>query len=140
MVAPAVVAGAFGLAKQVAGIVDQAVQDKDLALEINRDIMQATFEFTSTIQTSEHVPGYVKFLYALRDVIIPLLRPVGSGLLSAYAVYAAHKGVTLDPVIHGMLAAAFPGWMASRHVNKQSEQRTKRVNAQIESNNYFDMD
>lgn len=140
MPAPAVIAGAFGLADKIASIIDQTVTDKDLALQIKSKALEASIEFSKSIQTGEHVPGYIKLLYALRDVIIPMLRPAGGAALSAYAVYAAHKGVQIDPVIHGMLAAAFPGWMTSRHFNKESEQRTERIKTQVDADRYLDMD
>ena len=59
----------------------------------------------------------------------PLWRALGSGLMTACAAYAvATPEIILCPITEAAFTAAFPTWMASRHLNKNKEQdeKTKR--------------
>lgn len=117
----------IGLARDITSVVSEFVQDKDLALKIQQAVFEKTMDFTIAIQTAEHVPAYIKFMYALRDVILPTLRPIGAVMLSATAAYMGVKQIPISPAMEAMMGAAFPGWMLSRHFNKQEEQKTEQA-------------
>jgi hypothetical protein len=57
-------------------------------------------------------------------------------------VYAHVKGIQIDPVTHGMLDAAFPGWMGMREVGKhrdaKEETRRQEVRALARVDEPFD--
>lgn len=119
----------LNLANGIISVIDQLVEDKDLASQLKLKALEQTVEYNTAILTSESVPIGVKYLLAFRDIVIPLLRPVGSAALSAFAAYAAVKGITLDPVVQAAFAGAFPGWMASRHVRLKQQEITKQEEA-----------
>lgn len=118
------ITGITNLGSKILDIVDQYVEDKDASLKVKSAVFQATLDFALSIQTGEHVPTGVKYLYALRDVVLPLLRPVGAAAMSGFAAYAAYKGIEIDPAVNAAMAAAFPGWMYSRHVTKVEAEKT----------------
>ena len=77
------------------------------------------------ITTTPRIDAFVKLLYAIKDVIIPMMRPLGAAAMTAFGIYAHYKGLDLDPVMHGIFDGAFPAWGTSRHINKQTETKAK---------------
>lgn len=74
-----------------------------------------------TITTTPNIDAFVKVLYAIKDVVIPMLRPLGSAAMTAFGLWAHYKGLDIDLGLHALMDSAFPGWMTSRHINKQTE-------------------
>jgi len=110
--------------KGVIGVVDQLVEDKDKKNELIYKIMEMQNQLNLTVLQLKTVPwvdAMVKILFAVRDLIIPLLRPVIAAALTGFVAYAEVKGITLSPAVEAAFAAAFPGWMYSRHVTKTKE-------------------
>lgn len=104
------------------GVVDQLVEDKDKKNEIVLKIAELQNQLSVQLVQTQTVPwvdGTVKLLFAFRDIVIPLFRPVVATAMTAYVVYAEVNGITLSPMVEALFASAFPGWMASRHVNKK---------------------
>ena len=125
---PILITGAFELGKKLLDIGDQFIEDKDKKAEYAFTIAKLSQEFSNTIlttTTNPKVDALVKVMYAMRDVIIPLFRPLGAALITAFGLYAHNKGIEIDPVIHGTLDAAFPGWMTGRQVHKSQEIKAK---------------
>ena len=118
------------LGQSIFGVIDQLVDDGDLAAKLKNGILEKQIEFSTTVLTTSTTPrmdAAVKFMYALRDVIIPMFRPLGSLAVTAFAAYATAKGIQMDPATQAVMGAAFPGWMYSRHVQKKTE-----ANAEVE--------
>lgn len=137
------VTAGFNFGEKVVGVISEWVEDKDLAAKLAFEVTKLNQAFSLEVlktQTTPKVDALVKFAYAMRDVIIPLfqdviiplLRPVGSAAVTAFGVYAHMKGVSIDPTTHALLDAAFPGWMASRHAEKarKDKEETERVRVQ----------
>ena len=116
------------LGQSIFGVIDQLVDDGDLAAKLKNGILEKQIAFSTTVLTTSTTPktdAAVKLLYAMRDVVIPMLRPFGSAAMSAFAAYAAVKGIQMDPATHAAMASAFPGWMVSRHIQKKTEANTE---------------
>jgi hypothetical protein len=110
--------------KGVISIVDQLVEDKDKKLDATIKIMELQNALAINLMSQKTVPwvdATVKLLFAFRDVVIPLFRPIVSALLTGYAAYAATHGMTMNPVVEAALASAFPGWIVSRGIEKKGK-------------------
>jgi hypothetical protein len=108
--------------KGVIGIVDQLVEDKDKKLDATIKIMELQNALAINLMSQKTTPwvdATVKLLFAVRDVVIPLFRPIVSAMLTGYAAYAAANGITMNPMVEAALASAFPGWMAARWSEKK---------------------
>lgn len=114
------------LGSKALGILDQWVEDKDLRATLAFELTKINNEFLSNVYASEAVPGYVKFLHAVRDLIIPMFRPIGGLALTGFAVYATTKGIELPGWLTAVLAASFPGWMVGRQVEKKRDGKAVR--------------
>ena len=113
-----------GIFKGLFGVVDQLVEDKDKKNEIILKISEMQNQLNLTLlqqKTTPWVDATVKLLFAFRDLVIPLMRPIIGALMTGYAAYAETQGVALSPVVQAALAAAFPGWMYSRHSEKNGK-------------------
>jgi hypothetical protein len=120
----------IGLARDITGVIDQAVDDGDLRAKLKNAILEKQMDFSITVLTSTATPGYVKFMLAMRDFILPMLRPVGAFCLTAGTGYLAYKGVEIPEYLMAAAGSAFPGWMVSRHANKSQEQKEKTRRAE----------
>lgn len=115
------VAGAF---KQIFGVVDQLVEDKDKKNELIVKLAELQNQLSLQLIQTNTVPwvdATVKLLFAFRDIIIPLFRPLIGAALSGYAAYAQANGIPIDPTVQTIFASAFPGWMASRFMEKSKK-------------------
>lgn len=113
------------LISPVANIADKLVMDKDKyaelqfkRVELKHDKEMKLLETTTT----PTIDAWVKLLMAFKDVILPMFRPVGSAAMSGFAIYCRIEGIELPPTAEALMAAAFPGWMTSRHMGKKKEQ------------------
>ena len=114
------------VAEGALSIIDQLVDDGDLAIKLKHEMQTLLL----TTKTSGFVDGTVKILMALRDIVIPMLRPVGAFYLSYMGVDMATAELAANgdiSALSGGLATAFPAWGASRHANKNNEQKTQRA-------------
>ena len=105
------------------GVVDQLVEDKDKKNEIVLKIAELQNQLAlQLIQTSTvpWVDATVKILFAVRDIILPMFRPVVAAAMAAYVVYAEINGITMSPMVEAMFAGAFPAWGASRWSEKKA--------------------
>lgn len=113
------VLGVFG---KLFGVVDQLVEDKDKKNEIILKMAELQNQLSVQLVQTQTVPwvdATVKILFAVRDIVIPLFRPLISAAMAVYIVYAETNGITMSPMVEALFASAFPGWMASRHVTKK---------------------
>ncbi len=103
------------------GIGKELIVDKDKQIEYAFKIAQlqaGLAEKMLTMTTTPKTDAFVKILYAVKELILPMLRPIGSLVLTGFGVYAHMKGYQIPEYVHVILDGAFPGWMASRHVEK----------------------
>jgi hypothetical protein len=123
MIALPVIDAVAGVFKGLFGVVDQLVEDKDKKNEIFLKMAEMQNQLNIVLMQLKTVPwvdATVKLLFAFRDLVLPLLRPVVGALMTGYAAYAETNGINLSPVVQAALAAAFPGWMYSRHTEKRN--------------------
>ena len=114
----------------IVGIVDKFIVDKDKYAELQNKKIEMENSYKVALLNKTTTPktdAFVKLLLAFKDIILPLFRPVGSLLLGAVVLYFHSVGNPLPPELALLLGGAFPGWMASRHVAKKEEEKTKRV-------------
>lgn len=99
------------------------IDDKTKQMEFATEVAKLGLQTQQVIledKTSPFVDGLVKLMYASKDVLIPLLRPLGSAALSAFSAYCAYKHIDLGSM-GIVMGAAFPGWMASRGIEKLTD-------------------
>ncbi len=113
------------VAESALSIIDQFVDDGDLALKLKNELQVMLL----TTKTTGFVDGFVKIMFAFRDLILPLLRPLGAFYLTTLGVDMGIAELAAEGNISAMsvgLTAAFPGWMGSRHVDKSNKQKLER--------------
>ena len=107
------------IVKGLIGLGSEFIEDKDKRNEFNYKAMELNNQMNLAIMNKETHPwvdAAVKLLYAFNS----LWRPLGSAAMTGFAIYAWAKGIEIDATGHTILASAFPGWMTSRHFNKQN--------------------
>ena len=107
--------------KGIFGVVDQLVVDKDKAAELKVQLAQMQSSLNAQLLTTQTVPwvdATVKILMAIRDLVLPMFRPILGGVLTGLAVYFEYKGIPINPTLQAVMAAAFPGWMVGRQIKK----------------------
>jgi len=126
-------------AESAFNIIDQLVDDGDLAVKLKHEMQIQLL----TTKTEGFVDGFVKVLFAFRDLILPILRPVGAFYLSYMGVDMAQAELAVNgdmSALSGGLAAAFPAWGASRHQNKNKSETERTKRAKIVSSTDYDPD
>lgn len=116
---------AIDAVRELAG---EYIEDKDKKNELMYKVQELEFKLRETLLntvTTPWVDGFVKILIAFRDIILPMLRPVGSFCMTAFGLYCHYKGIDIDGATHAMIDGAFPAWGVSRHANKQKEEEEK---------------
>ncbi len=112
-------------AEGIVSIIDQFVDDGDLALKLKYEMQQTLL----STKTEGFVDGFVKLMFAFRDLILPILRPVGAFYLTYMGVDMATAEMAAGGDVSAMsasLTAAFPAWGGARQMNKGQEQRIKQ--------------
>lgn len=105
------------------GLGKSLIEDKEKQAEFAYKIAELQVQVQEkilTMTTTPRMDAFVKFLYALKELILPLMRPMVSTCLSGFAAYAAYKHIDLGP-LNVVFGAAFPGWMASRGIEKLTD-------------------
>lgn len=115
--------GISDIISNVIGLGKTYIESKDKQVEFAEETMKLGFQLQEhilTMQTTPKMDALVKFMYAFKEMIIPLMRPVISAGLSGFAAWAAYKHIDLGSM-NTVLGAAFPGWMASRGIEKLTD-------------------
>lgn len=136
------------LIDNISNLAGEFIEDKDKRNELIFKVKELEFSLREALlktKTTPFVDGFVKILIAFRDIILPMLRPVGAFYLSYMGVDMAQAELAAGgdvSALSGGLAAAFPGWGASRHVNKNKEQEemTKRHKKEESDPFWYDED
>lgn len=103
------------------GLVSEWITDDDLRAKLDFEGEKLRFELDKVLlSTTTHprVDALVKILIALRDIVIPMLRPVGSMALAAFGAYCLSNDIELSDTLQVVLFGAPVGWGVSRHVEK----------------------
>jgi len=117
----------------ITGLFSELVDDDDLRAKLEFETDKLRFELDKVLlstKTNPYVDGFVKVLIAFRDIIIPMLRPLGAAYITYMGIDMGMEELAFDGEVSAFtvgLSAAFPSWGVSRHVNKQNEQKTERA-------------
>ena len=112
------------LISPVTKIADKLILDKDKYAEIQLkrlELKHKSQDKLLSITTTPKIDAFVKLLVAFNDVILPLLRPLGSACMTGFVIYCEAQDIELSAATEVVMAGAFPAWMASRHKNKSDE-------------------
>lgn len=122
-------------------LVSEWIDDDDLRAKLEFEKEKLKFELDKTLlgtSTTPKVDAFVKLLIATRDIIIPMMRPVGSLALAGFAAYCAANDIMLPDYVQVMLYGAPVGYGVSRHNDKKEKEKTKR--AKIKQEELYDED
>lgn len=112
------------LISPITSLISEAITDPDKKAEIELELARlesgVRTELLRTVTTPK-TDAFVKVLIAFRDIIIPMLRPLGAAAMTGFAAYCTYHKVPIDGAMEAILYSAFPAWGASRHANKQKE-------------------
>jgi hypothetical protein len=117
--------------ESVTGLISEFIVDDDLRAKLNVELQKIEAGVTTQLlqtTTTPKVDAFVKILIAIKNVIIPLLRPLGAGCMTAFGMYCHYNSLPLDGATQVVMDGAFPAWGASRHVEKQKKIRKKSNN------------
>lgn len=136
------------LIDNISSLAGEFIEDKDKRNELIFKVKELEFSLRETLlktKTSPFVDGFVKLLIAFRDIILPMMRPLGAFYLSYMGVDIAQGELAAGgdvSALSGGLAAAFPAWGASRHAHKKHEEteKTKRHKKEGQDPFWFDED
>lgn len=115
------------------GVLSEAITDKDLLAKLDVKRQEIDSAIRSQLLKTKTIPwvdALVKVMIAMRDVVIPLLRPAGAFAMTAFGMYMHYRGTPLDAVNQAVFDGAAPAWGISRHANKKKEQETKQKYAE----------
>lgn len=119
MIAVEVITGLIGLGSKFIEDKDKRAEFIDKQADRAHELMLKMLD----AKTYPWVDALVKLAYASEAIAKGLLRPIGAAGLTGFVLYAEIKGIELSPTVEALCAAAFPGWMASRHQEKKRKQR-----------------
>ena len=115
-------------AQAITGLLSEFITDDDLIAKLNVEIKKIGLDRDKALLNASTTPGvdaFVKILIAFRDIIMPMLRPIGAACMGLFAAYCDINQIELDNGFKVMLYGAFPAWGASRHVHKAKQIENK---------------
>ena len=124
------------------GVVSEFITDDDKIAELRFESDKLKFELDKVLlNTTTHpkVDALVKLLIATRDIIIPMLRPVGSIAMAGFGAYCIDKGIELSPTMQAVLFGAPVAWGTSRHIEK-GKQKQRNNTSEDENADIWDED
>ncbi len=119
----------------ITSLLSEVIDDGDMRAKLDFEIEKLKFELDKALLSSTTTPkidATVKLLIATRDIIIPMLRPVGSFAMAGFGAYCISEGIELSEPIQIALFGAPIGYGASRHAAKKDEQRTERAKVKVD--------
>ena len=105
---------------------DKMIVDQDKKQEFAFKVQEMMFKQMETlvnVKTYPWVDALVKLAYASEQIVKGLFRPLGAAVMTGFLIYAELKGIELSGLVESLCAAAFPSWMASRHIDKQKAKK-----------------
>lgn len=113
-----------GLISPVTNIADKMVMDKDKYAELQFkkvELQHKSKDKLLAITTTPNIDAWVKLLIAIKDVVIPLFRPIGSIAMAVFSAYCIKEGIELPSYLTEALFAPSVLWGYSRHKEKQNQ-------------------
>ncbi len=123
---------------KILSTIDKSVQDKDLAAQLQQRTVEATLQLMEKAVQTETVPwvdALAKLIVVTVTAFKGLMRPLLGAAMTGAAIYMQVKGIQAPDWLDAVLAAAFPAWMASRHIEK-----VRKTNAEKNAVNWSDLD
>ncbi len=123
------------LISPVTNIASKMIMDKDKYAELQFKKVELTADAKNKLlekTTTPNVDAAVKLMIAFRDILLPMMRPVGSLAMAAFAAYAAKNGIDLPVELQSMLYGAFPAWGLGRQFDKGAKNKIDAIKAQFE--------
>jgi len=111
------------------------IEDKDKKTEFafkTLDIGQKFMETMLATKTYPWIDALVKLSYAGEQIVKGLFRPVGTALMTAFAIYAETNGIELSATAETILYGAFPAWGLDRAVGKHREAKIKKKQVDLD--------
>ena len=108
----------IGAAANIGG---KLIEDKDKKAEFafkTLELAQRAMEVLLNTKTYPWIDGMVKLLYGVKELIVPMFRPVGSFAMAAFAAYCDTHGIPLSDTVSTLLYGAPVAWGTSRHIEK----------------------
>ena len=132
------ITGAFSL-------ISEWIDDDDLKAKLLFEEKKLKFELDKVLLNTNTTPktdAFVKIMIATRDIIIPMMRPVGSLMLAGFGAYCLANNIVLPETIQVLLFGAPLGYGASRHAAKKEKEKTRRmkIREKKENDDFFDDD
>jgi len=124
----------------VRDLAGQYIEDKDKLNEINKELRvleKGIEESLLNTSTTPKTDAFVKILIAVKEVILPMLRPLGAAAMTAFGMYCHVKGIPMDGAAQAVMDGAFPAWGASRHVHKANVEKEKTRRQRKEDDDPF---
>jgi len=118
----------LGAVPKLLEVIDKSVADKDLAAQLQQRTVEASLQLMEKAVQTETVPwvdAIAKLIVVTATAFKGFLRPLLGAAMTGAAIYMQVKGIQAPEWLSAVLAAAFPGWMASRHAEK-----VRKINAQ----------
>lgn len=115
---------------KITDLISEFIEDPDKRNAISLEMAKLEHAIDVALlntKTSPFVDGLVKILIATRDIIIPMLRPLGSFAMAGFGAYCAAEGIELPEYIQAALFGAPVAWGASRHAGKREAEKTQRA-------------
>lgn len=128
--------------ESVTGLISELTIDDDKQAEIRLELEKVKADvqkqLLSTV-TTPRVDAFVKLLIAFKDIVIPLLRPLGAACMTGFGMYCHYNDIGLDGATQVVMDGAFPAWGASRHYGKKDELKASSKSKKIEKQEDQDM-
>lgn len=118
--------------KGLIGVGSELIEDKDKRNEYAFKLAELQMQLTQTMLTQQTHPradAAVKLLYAFKELVLPMFRPVGALALAMWGgthpetLQWLHDTMgTAGDAIIGAIFGSFPAWGVSRHIEKGRKQ------------------
>lgn len=115
-----------GIFENLIKLASEAIPDKDKQVEFNFRVIEMQQQFMTLVLQTQTVP-WVDALVKILAALNMFTRPIGSALMTAFGAWAHYKQVPMDLGIHAVFDGAFPAWGVSRHMDKNQQETTKRI-------------
>jgi len=120
----------------ITGLFSELITDDDLRAKLDFETEKLRFELDKVLlktTTTPNMDAFVKLLIATRDIIIPLIRPLGSLLMALFGAWCISEGIELSEPIQYALFGAPLAYGASRHADKANKEKTRRREIQAKN-------
>ncbi len=118
----------------ITNLISEYITDDDLIAKLDFEKEKLKFELDKMLlntNTTPRMDAFIKLLVATRDIIIPLIRPLGSLMLAGFGAWCVSNGIELSEPVQYALFGAPLAYGTSRHIDKGNKEKTRR--AEIEN-------